>query len=293
MERSVDIVCVIDACSLIRLIRIDEDEFLIKRLRRLRLFITEFVFNEVRENLTSSLYKSNLSKSDKDYFAFIWTTKLDYFRKNLIEDSVIYKDVGEDFYEQVKALSGYKKRDNGELRSVSLALYLSRLEPTKVFFHTDDFPAKTTFEPFFIFQQIGAIEDSVDLLILLYRLDDEFLDNDLDNYLSSLLNEYASEVKELRNKLEEYYEQYTGNDRQIRTNLRDLIHKLNANDFKNINVIKELLLIKKKKLPNITNVFTAYKDVFLLETPGSNAVDKISFIRKKLNTIFCLWKATG
>lgn len=183
---------VIDACSLINLLRIDEeDDFLYKHLRLLDIHISDTVYNEFITNV----FKNNIEDADKDRInALIPNIQNDF---SLHHDEEIKKDIGQSFIDAIVSYSEHKKRYNGEMSSTLLSLVLSRCEESRINFVTDDYPAKEQFNCFFSVQQIGEIQDSVDLLINLHWLfpKEEFPLNKLKNKLIDLRAEYNKNIK--------------------------------------------------------------------------------------------------
>lgn len=72
-----------------------------------------------------------------------------------------------------------------------------------VILYTDDFPAKKEFSNLFNLQQIGKIEDSVDLLLFLYWFKDDFTIQRLKDKLRDLISEYNFCIKEFINYIED------------------------------------------------------------------------------------------
>lgn len=176
---------VIDACSLINLLRIDEDDnFLYKHLKSLDVHISETVYNEIKSNI----FKNAISETDAKRIKTLLPLFPTVFK--LHQDEDIKKDVGIQYFEQIFSYTGHSKKYNGELSSSVLALVLSRYEESIVCFLTDDFPAKNEFSQFFSIQQIGLIEDSIDLLLMLHWSKSNFSRKKLESILSDLRAEY-------------------------------------------------------------------------------------------------------
>ena len=162
-------ILVLDACTIVNLARIDEDDFLEDKVKALKAYAVAFVLDEVKKR-----YVPSDKTSKRQIFLVPYWGGL-----TRIEN----KDV-EELVESVRTVSGYSQRPNGELYSTALSLYLSRMEGEKVLFFTDDFPAKADFNSCFEFQQIGYIGDSVDLLVTLYWLSPkgQFTKDELEKY---------------------------------------------------------------------------------------------------------------
>lgn len=280
-----NITCVLDACSIINLIHIDEDDILIKRLKYLNIIICERVFKEVKSNAYKRLtIDQTISKEDKKNYIKIIDQKINIFRKYQVFDNVIINDLGNDFIDQVKELSKYSK-NNGELYSSALSLYKSRLESTKLFFHTDDFPAKDEFSSFFATQQIGHIEDTSDLLLLLYSLDDNFKNKELEELLSKLQFQYTSQISILTKKLREYQvPRGLLKDFAFRKNLSYLIDGLSNYNFDRVYKIKDFFINNRRKYKVISDLL---KDFDLISDLGvsDNLVNKIIRTRKELEKL--------
>jgi len=226
------IACILDACTVINLIHIDDESgYLINLLSQMDIYLREKVFEEVKDNVYDKIDK--LRKNEKPEAHIIKSIKKDIdqkltiFRGKQILNEEITKDFGLDYFSRIKTLTSYEK-SNGEFYSTALAVYLSRERDIKLFFHTDDSPAKDEFQLFFKFQQIGYIEDTADLLVLLYRINENLSLIALDKALSDLASEYAIEVSILEKKLRLY--QIPAKDikrmKQIKMNLDLLINKL-------------------------------------------------------------------
>ena len=166
--------CILDACTFINILNIDDNQFLLKKLDKININICETVFKEVQINgkikIEKTEFKDKLSKltalRERD-------ENISSLRKYIITNRKIETDIDDiDFFKKIKLLVNYSK-DNGEFFSTALGFYLSRYCEMKIFFHTDDVPAREKFQEYFLYHQIGIIEDSIDLLILLYRLSDE------------------------------------------------------------------------------------------------------------------------
>lgn len=185
-------VVVLDACTIVNIARIDEDDFLEDKIKTLmNVYAVEKVLAEVKDHYVPS----NKTSKRKLHVVPYWGG-LKKWGDNDVKDETI----------KVKAFLNYQKKPNGELFSAALCLYLSRMEGEKVLFYTDDYPAKTAFEDLFEFEQAGYIGDSVDLLVFLYWLSPkgQFSKDELEKYLTALRGEYTSKVKVLQEKINHY-----------------------------------------------------------------------------------------
>jgi hypothetical protein len=280
-----NICCLLDACTVINFIHIDEDDFLLKKMEKLDIHINDTVFGEINANV----YKGqNTIRNQEDAEKNI-EQKLTFFRGRNSDNGKLLKDAGSDYLDTIKTLTGYTKKTNGELYSTAYALYLSRIDEKKVFFYTDDYPAKEYFSPFFDYHQIGHIKDSVDLLILLYWIDDKFTESQLDNTLSSLHAQYATEVTLLKQKLRDFQTSkidlaFRKAKKEIVEKLNTLINHLDKLDFKNIGTLYSFFESNKLKCKDIYEILKNHPSVFELEK-NANAetlLGKISRTRKAI-----------
>lgn len=289
-----NICCVLDACTVINLIHIDEEDFLLKKVNSLQLYINEVVFEEIRNNVYSRIFNLEIDKysnkvSLKETRKNI-EIKLSFFRGKKNDNAQLFKDVGKDFFERVGGITEYKKY-NGELCSTAYALYLSRIGENKVFFFTDDKPAKNSFSPFFQFQQIGHIKDSVDLLILLFWLDEKFSSSSLDKFLSELYSQYVTQISLFKICLRNYYNEkvdvrFLKDKKELASNLMKLISKLDNLDFHSIRSLWVYFESNAKKYKNEFNLIKNFYSIFELES--SNKSDtllyKIESTRQMIKT---------
>jgi hypothetical protein len=183
---------ILDACTIINILHIDEDEFLLKKLSSLEFKICKTVYDETRKNVFKKFERIRPYPSDRSKLI---ERKLNYFRERIHNDES-YNDLSDSVLESMN----YPKR-NGEYFSILLSYYLNTFEKCHILFFTDDSPAKEYFTPHLGHNKIGYIEDSVDLLILLYRQNQEFTTNDLKKLLSSLYYEYVVELGELEKEI--------------------------------------------------------------------------------------------
>lgn len=287
-----NITCILDACSVINLIHIDEEDFLQKKLEKLDIRINELVFKEIKLNVYNkfNLIDKRISADSsitKDLIKNI-EIQLTYFRSKIKLNEDIFKDFGDDYFERIGKITGYIKA-NGELHSTALALYLSRIESKKIFFYTDDYPAKNEFSSFFEFQQIGQIKDSVDLLVLLFWIDENFSNAQLLNFISKLFSEYAIEVSFLEKELKSYLENsvdanFSRTNPGVRENLKELISKLSNHNFSKISENKEFFEQKKQKYKIINDIIKKYDKVFELQNTSVDILLKIRNLEGDLKT---------
>lgn len=237
----------LDACSIINLLHIDEDEFLLKKLSGFQFKVCKEVFEESRKNVFKKFERIRPYPSDKHK---IIEKKLSYFRERIYNDES-YLDLLDD----ISNLTNYNKK-NGELYSITLSFFLNIFEQRRILFITDDSPAKDHFAPFLHHHKIGYIEDSVDLLVFLYRHSEEFTSNDLRKFLSALYVEYVHEIAEIEKKLNEVQipiallknKDITYNLQVLRSSIRNLelskfeeVYELVNSEYKRFQFLYELL----------------------------------------------------
>ena len=265
---------VIDACTLINLLRIDEDDnFLYKHLKSLEVHVAETVYNEIKKNI----FKNAISETDEKRIDILLPLLPSEFEFHL--DEVVKKDVGNEFFEQICSFSGHTKKFNGELISSVLALVLSRCEESKVCFVTDDFPAKEEFIPFFTIQQIGLIEDSIDLLLMLHWSKSDFTKIKLENALSDLKAEYNRTQNAFVGKIVKLKPRFQkGNEiRKIIENIEDSFYnKRNIDEYKKF--LKDIERVNDKRIKECLSAFPN-----LSKQP--EIVEKIDFTLNKLKEL--------
>ncbi|GAB3761552.1 hypothetical protein [Spirosoma pomorum] len=252
---------VIDACSIINILLIDEDEFLFKRLKSLDIKITPKVYSEIKTNLRK-VVKGSFKEYDKkltELLTFTFVYK-DYMLKE--EEDVISL-----YEEEFKKYTSYTKM-NGEFCSTICSSVLSRSYKSKVVFFTDDYKAKKDFINFFSFHQIGYIEDSVDLLIFLFSNDSSFKKITLLNFLSNLRSRYLSDHVNLIDRLRNRYNDLMLKDKEEKHVISNLIK--NLNDMNLLNVRKLFEGLDQKK--DVFRLMNEYDSLFEIDNAY---VDKI------------------
>lgn len=291
-----NICCLLDACTVINLIHIDDEEdFILKKLDRLDIHINDTVFGEIRDNVYDRLSNINILKyADKKSIEKnrkVIDQKLVFFRAKKNDNKELLNDLGVNYFEKIKEITDYKKKSNGELCSVAYALYLSRCNENKVFFYTDDLPAKEYFTPFFDYQQIGHIKDSVDLLTLLYWLDENFTANQLKRVLNELYSQYATDVILLEKALENFQQnvvdaQYRKSYREVTEKLSLLISRLRQFKFQGISEIKTFFENKRANHKNINEILDQFSSVFYLDNgiKNENLLEKIKRIISQVDS---------
>jgi hypothetical protein len=186
---------VLDACSVVNLLHIDEDEFLLRKLAEFQFSVCKQVYEESHKNAFHKFGKMHPYPQDKHEQI---ERKLIYFRERIYSDET-YLELDQ----VISTLTNYKKR-NGEFFTVILAFYINTFERKYILMVTDDGPAKEHFTPYLSHHKVGYIQDTVDLLICLYRHCDNFSKSDLKKILSALYTEYACELSGLEKKLNSF-----------------------------------------------------------------------------------------
>lgn len=262
---------VIDACTLINLLRIDEDDnYLYKHLTSLDVHISETVYNEFKANL----FKNAIDDTDKERLNDIFS--LPGFDHHKDED--IKRNLGNNWVEKIVSYVGHTKKQNGELLSSLLALGLSREKGEKICFYTDDYPAKDEFCKFFSIQQIGLIEDSVDLLLMLYWTEEDFSIQMLKRNLYDLRAEYYKVIDSFVKKIDAIRSK-SGQKSLIRKKLDSIV---NAFYSKNMNEFgKYVDDIRKVKDKDIKECLSAFP--YLPKEP--KIAQKVDYVLKELEEI--------
>lgn len=174
---------VLDTCAILSLLRIDKDRILCNSLLNVpNIYISPFVWdNELYYVINRKEFSEEQKECIYDELRILYPkVKIDY------DDSF-----DNAWANTIREHVNYTKKDNGELFSTAYSLRISRLNQCRVCFYTDDIGAKDELNPFFEYQQIGYICDSVDLLVLLYRTDQTFTLDSLHNFLRELYSEYS------------------------------------------------------------------------------------------------------
>ncbi|WP_231940280.1 hypothetical protein [Filimonas lacunae] len=217
--------------------------------------------------------------------------KLTFFRGKSDNNEEVLKDPEGEFFEKIKGATGYSKRTNGELCSTGHALFVSRYEQKKVFFYTDDYPAKDFFSPFFDYQQIGQIKDSADLIVLLFWMDESFTTHQLDSTLSALYSQYVTDVTLLKERLQSYLKNnvdasFIRTKKQIAERLRELIAKLDKLDFTKITELWTFFEENKAKSKEVYEMLKQFDSILELELKegADTLLAKITRLRNEIKT---------
>jgi len=246
---------VFDACSIINLIHIDDNDFLFKRMKKLGFVICEKVHKEIQNNIFSNLlFNENDNEIRKEI-----EIKLTKLKSHIRSNKDILDDNGNDYFNFVKEFTQYN-RENGEFYSVALTLELSRWNENKMFFVTDDYKAKYQFSNFFSYQQIGHIEDSCDFLVFLYWLNNGYNIIKLKRYLRDLLILYRSEISIFQKKIRDFNTSIGDNRfkvKKYRQLLVDIDHTIREGRFDHLYSIYTRI-ISHKEFKQIVSIFELY-----------------------------------
>ena len=142
---------VLDACTIINLLRIDEDEFLFRLLCSLRLYVADLVNQEIMKNI----FHNELSEEQRTYISGVLPqlqSKWNSFNQTM-------DLIDTDFYEKnIKKFTRHTKKINGELQSSILSLCLSRKYHSRVFFILMIFLQKNSLKTFLSFSRLALLE---------------------------------------------------------------------------------------------------------------------------------------
>jgi hypothetical protein len=263
---------VLDTCTIINLLRIDnEDGFLVEKLKDFSFYISDSVYNEVQTNAN----RKPLSSEQKDYII----KHLSLFGERII---IPDEKIKTEFFDDLKKFCDYNK-ENGELHSTLLSLYICRKEGSRLFFYTDDFPAKRQFDPYFSYQQLGSIGDSVDLLLFLFWAVTDFKKKQLEKYLRNLYSEYAIPLKCFANEIEQNKDLWLKlmpRDKKLIENLLKIESGFLKLDFDTLNEGIDFFKRNKGRYVDINSVIEKYPDI---DTETELTV-KIKAVIEKLNS---------
>lgn len=186
---------ILDACTLINIFRIDEDEILYSNLQSCNIKIAEIVLDEVKKNI----FKNGWSKEINDRI----DRSLSYLMSRVMHNDEIVCNIKAENCDEIKEFTRHHKSD-GEFYSLLLSLYLSRYEMTHINLYTDDKPATDQFREYFMFQQLGLLGDSVDLILYMFCHSDKFSEFNLKRFLENLKFEYNIKERVFVQHIEEY-----------------------------------------------------------------------------------------
>lgn len=243
---------ILDACTLINIFRIDEDEILYSHLQSYNIKIAETVLNEVKKNI----YKNGWSKEIHD--------RIDKYLPDLAlyveHNNDIISNFKEEDCDEIKKFTHHSKSD-GEFYSLLLSLYLSRYEMTHVNLYTDDKPATDQFSEYFMFQQLGLLGDSVDLILYMFCHSDKFSEINLKRFLEKLRSEYNIRARVFVQHIEEYRSKIdnTKPNKNIIAILDRVIYNYHNGEYvKMYDAIDELERSSKKEIRQIIRKYRPY-----------------------------------
>lgn len=186
-------ILILDACSIINLMRIDTDEeFLGNWIRKTNPYIAETVIKEVNANYKKNSFEDEHNREQVEI-------RIKYLNQFMVNDKDVESYDGNVMMDELKKFSKHKKKANGELYSTALCLKTSQEYKKSTLFVTDDYPAKDEFAEYFTFHQIGYIVDTIDLLLLIYHHNEEnvFSKNQLIEFISKLKYRYGEDIEEI------------------------------------------------------------------------------------------------
>lgn len=245
---------VLDTCTILNLLRIDDDEFLYKKLMALNINICKTVYDEIYKNVRTKTF----SDDQKKYIS----AHVPYLASKIEKCELQFE---EDYKKDIQKFCNYKK-ENGEFYSTLISLYICRKEKCRLYFYTDDYPAKNTFESFFNYQQIGVIGDTIDLLIFLYWANSDFKQKQLENYLRNLLSEFAIPLKKFQETIKKNKDGWierNPRDGKLVENLNNIEDGINRLDLKMIDTGIEYLKHNTNKYNWVATLFDEYSDIKL------------------------------
>ena len=258
---------ILDACTLINIFRIDEDEILYSNLQSCNIKIAEIVLDEVKKNI----FKNGWSKEINDRI----DRSLSYLMSRVMHNDEIVRNIEAENCDEIKEFTRHHKSD-GEFYSLLLSLYLSRYEMTHINLYTDDKPATDQFREYFMFQQLGLLGDSIDLILYMFchSGSDKFSENSLKRILENLKSEYNIKERQFVTNIEEYRSKISSSkfNNDIIKVLDGIIYNYhNGNYEKMYKALEDLERFQKKELRQIVRKYRP-------EPSSSYIVNKINMI---------------
>lgn len=275
---------IFDACSLINLFHIDEDNLLYNEILRHNIYIAEEVINEVKKNALKKFYLLDAYRISYD------NDKKDEINikiASLIRFKVLNKEIENEcgsLFGENKRFNNYYKY-NGEFISSCLALIKSREQNHLTHFYTDDYPATMKLKDYYNYQKIGFIQDSVDLLIYLYWTSSKISLRNLKDFLSLLLYEYNIELKllleQIRNRKESIRK--ITKDKKLIILLEKLEKMFSTFTFNGLNKTRLEILNYRKKIPDFCKTLDSFPRIYEIENENENDINLLSKIRKSID----------
>lgn len=255
---------VFDACTVINLLHIDEDDILFTEIQKHQIYIAEEVINEIKKNAFKkySMLDTFQISYEHEKIEDIKYKISKLIRYQVLNDTII-KDLGTLCAENKDFNANYFKM-NGEYFSSCLALLKCREENHLAIFYSDDYPATKKYQKYFEYQSIGFIQDSVDLLMFLYWTSKSINKIKLKKFLSSLYSEYAIELRllleQIRSRRPNIQKIYK--DGKLLSILLRLERSLSELQFHELNIIKSDLLVYKTKVPDLIKILESLGKLF-------------------------------
>lgn len=273
---------ILDACTLINLLRIDDedDEFLYKHITALNLHIAEKVHTEVKNKYKLNHLTENQVKYIDRCLVKLYNDLLSQKRIHKNED--IINRLTKPFFDNITEYCGKQySKDNGELYSTALGLVISRTEGDKICFYTDDQRATKQFMPYFYYQQIGTIMDTADLLLYLYWKNSDFGKKRLQKYLSDIFSDINQPLKKIIDKIQGIRDAFS--QKELRNKF--LVQTVDSliNSYYNMDVTQ-----MSKSIQTITDSYRHSQIATLLNSNNQllklcPLASKISVVKKKLD----------
>lgn len=263
---------VLDTCTILNLLRIDEDdEFLYKKLINLNINICQTVFEEAIKNINTKPF----SDSQKKYIS----SHIPFLGKCILKCDEQFES---EYKDRIKQFCNYKK-ENGEFCSTLISLYLCRDKNCRLYFYTDDYPAKTVFDSYFNYQQIGVIGDTIDLLVFLYWSNSDFKQQMLEKYLQNLLSEFAIPFKNFKGQFLEKKRVWAAcnvKNKKLHENLSKIENGLEKLDFEMIEIGTDYFKKDAKSYKEINAFLDSYSDINFSGYMALKIRETISSLRK-------------
>jgi hypothetical protein len=283
-------ILVLDACTISNLLNAYQNDSLIRQLHKCfsEIYIAKEVISEVEANKFAYLH---LYESRQEIRELISQVKLSEYISSLDTD----KHECLSFTRRFASKKGLQfNESDGEFQSSLLSLYLSRWGKDEVFENnnkillaTDDARAELQYQKLFSSNQIGAIIDSVDLIVI-FHIRGLLTKPQLLSYVDSIRNLYNSGLNELRKELVTVKKRESGSSKNqlLLSNLIELLSDNKLTDLQQTVSEGEYKKIYKhhgKLKENIKNVsrFNMEKKLRYLNERRSEIIDDLIWGIKK------------